>query len=470
MADPVGLQSQAPDVFGKLSQLQSIAAQGMSNQQLSRQIAEQKNIAGVDWTQFQKPDGSMDVPAAQAAALKASPTFYGQERAAQVQSLANDRLAMQKGQQSLNKEQRDDIASSFTALAADPDYAPEKLIDTADRLKEQNKSPEFRAMVNVGLKHILAMPLDKQKQALLNAGRGSGSASEVAGPGGLAAPNTQLIQGPTGLQPINTQSLAPGGVGPNGPTQAQGISPEARLPHIMSNAAGQAVAVNPQNPNQVAPVGGGASPLNPTTAQATVQNTAASGVATRVQHAQEAANNTVQAQDALSRARSILDNVDAPNTGAMFDAKKGIKNFLSGVGIDTKGADDANSLVKNLARYEASRATQAGLGGTDAARELAHNGSPNVSLDNSALKGIVTQSLATEKALATYANIQAKAKDPASLTKNEADFRNIPNLIQGYEYGLARTPAEANEFLKKHGISPAQMKETRKLIKEFESR
>src|SRR5882757_6932391 len=169
MADPVGLQSQAPDVFGRLSQLQNIAAQGLANQQTSRQIAEQKNIAGVDWTQFQKPDGSMDVPAAQAAALKASPTFYGQERAAQVQSLANDRLAMQKGQQSLNKEQRDDIASSFTALAADPDYAPEKLIDTADRLKEQNKSPEFRAMVNVGLKHILAMPLDKQKQALLNA-------------------------------------------------------------------------------------------------------------------------------------------------------------------------------------------------------------------------------------------------------------------------------------------------------------
>lgn len=467
--DPVGLESQAPDVFGRLSQLQSIAHQGMANQQLSRQLTEQKNIAGVDWTQFQKPDGSMDVPAAQAAALKASPTFYGQERAAQVQSLANDRLAMQKGQQSLNKEQRDDIASSFTALAADPDYAPEKLIDTADRLKEQNKSPEFRAMVNVGLKHILAMPLDKQKQALLNAGRGSGSASEVAGPGGLAAPNTQLIQGPTGLQPINTQSLAPGGVGPNGPPQAQGISPEARLPHIMSNAAGQAVAVNPQNPNQVAPVGGGG-PLNPTTAQATIQNTAASGVATRVQQAQAAANNTVQAQDALSRARSILDNPGGPNTGALFDTKKGIKNFLAGVGIDTKGADDANTLVKNLARYEASRATQAGLGGTDAARELAHNGSPNVSLDNAALKGVVTQSLATEKALATYANIQTKTKDPDALAKNESDFRSIPNLVQGYEYGLARTPAEAEEFLKKHGLSRKEMAATRQKIKEFESR
>lgn len=485
MADPVGLQSQAPDVFGKLSQLQSIAHQGLANDQLSRQLAEQKNIAGVDWTQFQKPDGSMDVPAAQAAALKASPTFYGPERAAQVQSLANDRIAMQKGQQSLNKEQRDDIASSFTALAADPDYAPEKLIDTADRLKEQNKSPEFRAMVNVGLKHILAMPLAQQKQALLNAGRGSGPASDVAGPGGIATPDTTLVQGPAGLVPTNTKPLAPGGIGPNGPVQTQGVSPEAKLPHFITNAAGQVVAVSPTNPNQAGPVGSGSAPtapgvpagggapnagVNPTTAQATVQNTAASGIANRVQQAQAAANNTVQAQDALSRARSILDNPGAPNTGGMFDAKKGIKNFLAGVGIDTQGADDANSLVKNLARYEASRATQAGLGGTDAARELAHNGSPNVSLDNAALKGIVTQSLATEKALSAYANIQTKATDPNSLAKNEADFRNIPHLIQGYEYGLARTPAEAEEFLKKHGLTRKQMAETRSKIKEFESR
>lgn len=239
MAELVGLGVQTPDMFGKLSQLQGIAAQGLANQQTSRQIAEQKNIAGVDWTQFQKPDGSMDVPAAQAAALKASPTFYGQERAAQIQSLANDRLAMQKGQQGLNKEQRDDIASSFTALAADPEYAPEKLIDTADRLKEQNKSPEFRAMVNVGLKHILAMPLDKQKQALLNAGRGSGAPSDVAGPSGLAAPNVQGVQGvgkpgqpgagQPGIVPTNMNPLAPGGIGQVGPVQQQSVAPGAAL-------------------------------------------------------------------------------------------------------------------------------------------------------------------------------------------------------------------------------------------------
>ena len=209
---------------------------------------------------------------------------------------------------------------------------------------------------------------------------------------------------------------------------------------------------------------------NPTAAQAQTQNTIAAGVAQRVQQAQAAANNTTQAQDALTRARAILDNPDAPNTGANFENKQYVKNFLAGAGIDTKGADDANTLAKNLARYEASRATQAGLGGTDAARELAHNGSPNVSLDKSALKGVITQSLATEKALSAYAGIQAKTKDPNALVKNEADFRSIPNLIEGYEYGLARNPQEANEFLQKHGINRADMAKTRAQIKEFESR
>lgn len=210
--------------------------------------------------------------------------------------------------------------------------------------------------------------------------------------------------------------------------------------------------------------------LNTTAAQQAVNVGAAQGITGRIQQAQAAANNTVQAQDALNRARTILDNPDAPNTGALVDWKRNIRNLLSTAGIDTQGADDTNSLIKNLARYEASRATQAGLGGTDAARELAHNGSPNVSIDNAALKGIVTQSLATEKALSAYANIQAKSRDAGQMAKNEADFRSIPNLIQGYEYGLARNPKEAEEFLQKHGLSRADMARTRAAIREFEGR
>jgi hypothetical protein len=104
------------------------------------------------------------------------------------------------------------------------------------------------------------------------------------------------------------------------------------------------------------------------------------------------------------------------------------------------------------------------------ARELAHNGSPNVTLDNKAALGIVNQSLATEKALASYAKVQSKTNDPQTLLKNESDFRNIPNLIEAHEYGMSRNPDEANAYLKSHGISAEQMKSSRAAIKEFDSR
>jgi hypothetical protein len=164
-----------------------------------------------------------------------------------------------------------------------------------------------------------------------------------------------------------------------------------------------------------------------------------------------------------------LDQPNAPKTGGAFEDIKNMKNLMASLGADTQGADDMNSLVKNLARYEASRATQAGLGGTDAARELAHNGSPNITLDNAALKGIVTQSLATEKALAAYANIQSRITDPNKLIENETTFRSIPHLIEGYEFGLARNATEAQQFLNKHGLTKQEMAEVRRKIKAFES-
>jgi hypothetical protein len=217
----------------------------------------------------------------------------------------------------------------------------------------------------------------------------------------------------------------------------------------------------------VTPIAGAA---NTTTAQQIGAKGSAAGVTDRVQQAQAAANNTVGAQDALSRAKAILESPQSPNTGANFESVKSLKNLMSGLGIDTQGADDMNTLTKNLARFEAQRATQSGLGGTDAARELAHNGSPSTSLDNKALLGVVRQSLATEKANAMYAAIQAKTSDPAVLAKNEADFRNIPHLIEALEYGMMRNPQEASEYLKSHNIDPKDMAASRAAIKEFGSR
>ena len=278
-------------------------------------------------------------------------------------------------------------------------------------------------------------------------------------------PGFDVVVDPRTHNPIllnrQTGETRPMGGGYPGTTPRPGVAPTG------FQAAPGAAQRPPQTANEMAP--GIPKPFAP--GQQEVTSATASGIGGRVQQAQLAANNTIQAQDALTRARSILDSPSAPDTGTMSNFKRSALNFLSSSGLDTGKADDMNSLVKNLSRYEASRAVSAGLGGTDAARDLSHNGNPSVTLDNKALKGIVTQSLATEKALSTYANIQSKAgNDVGKLTQNEATFRNIPNLIEGYEYGLARTPAEADAFLAKHGMTHAQMGVTRKQIKEFESR
>jgi hypothetical protein len=267
------------------------------------------------------------------------------------------------------------------------------------------------------------------------------------------------------IQPgVQAPAAAGGGFAP-------GAGAIAKPPQSVAGPGGQVLNRDPGTGALSLPpaaAGPGGSNINPTRAQAETQQGLAAGVTQRVSQAQAAANNTTQAQDALTRARAIVDNPNAPNTAGLFDTKRTIRNFLNGVGVHTEETADANTLVKNLARYEASRATQAGLGGTDAARELAHTGSPSTQLDNAALKGVITQSLATEKALAAYANVQSKSQDPAVLQQNEAKFRSIPNLIQGYEYGLARNQKEADEFLSKHGLTKQQMAQTRQQIKQFE--
>lgn len=451
----IGLKQQQQAL--QTGQYQQATAQAESQQ------AQQKNnelqkvsalIRGVHDGSYRNSDGSLNRQKFADDVSMVAPV-YGQDIATSAISQANEVVRNQKAKQDLTDSARGSLGTMLSTLSKDPNTRRDDVIQGYTQWMMDHKDDP--AAFRVGLAQAALLPQNDAdpkfrdtlgKYAATLTGQSTTAPSTVdtgtqIQPGQLS--NVTGAFTPTG-QPINKQSVVQTPAGPLG--------------------------VATPGKGTVAPLAtaGGGPDLNPTAAQQRVNIGTAEGVAGRVQQAQAAANNTVQAQDALTRARTILDSPNAPNTGAFVDWKRNVKNFLSSAGIDTQGADDTNSLIKNLARYEASRATQAGLGGTDAARELAHNGSPNVSIDNAALKGIITQSLATEKALSAYANVQAKTKDMNTLAKNEADFRNIPNLVQGYEYGLARTPAEAEEFLKKHGLSRAEMARTRKAIKEFEAR
>lgn len=446
----IGIKQQQQALQTGQYQQQAVQAESEQAQQRNMELQKAQAIAinGAKSGAYDDGEGGLDRQKMANDILKVAP-IYGQAQISSLLSQANEVVANKQAHFNLDTGKRKQMGDTFASLAADPSLDNTKVIDSFNELAETMRDPQQRRMLFSMATHLPPNASPDQLRQLM-------SRWSAAATGEPQAAST-TVNTPGGTQGAS-QNRFTGALTPSG-------GPIAQPPHQTTNAAGQIVNVTPGGTVSPAP---SAPTANPTTAQATVQNVAASGIANRVQQAQAAANNTVQAQDALTRARAILDSPDAPNTGALVDWKRNVTNFLSTVGIDTQGADDTNSLVKNLARYEASRATQAGLGGTDAARELAHNGSPNVSIDNTALKGIVTQSLATEKALAAYANIQAKAKDEETMARNESAFRNIPNLIAGYEYGLARNQAEANEFLRKHGISASEMKRTRQAIKQFE--
>lgn len=480
---PVGAMIQPPDPNRGISTLSGILGlrqqqQGLAigQQQLQQERLKTQQAQGVqdffrtwDPSEHMGEDGSTDLDSA-----LTSKEFKnsGNAKPAIMQALLDVKsrqLGNKQNLASLNKDLVTQFGTGIGALAKDDDVV-------ADNTDPKTGVNTGRAKVDQFLGNFSKLSPDAARIAQIYA-----PITEHAPPGKLAkavgmlqmqaqsASEQQTQQNPvmgsfdTGTQIVPyTANRASGIPQPTG----QAINRQ----NVVTTPAGPLAVSTPARGTLTPMATRGPQELNTTAAQQAVNVGSAQGITGRIQQAQAAANNTVQAQDALNRAREILDSPGAPNTGALVNWKRNVENFLSTAGIQTSAADDTNSLIKNLARYEASRATQAGLGGTDAARELAHNGSPNVSIDNAALKGIVTQSLATEKALSAYANIQAKSRDPAQMAKNEADFRSIPNLIQGYEYGLARNPKEAEEFLQKHGLSRADMARTRAAIKEFEGR
>jgi hypothetical protein len=438
----------------------SIAGQtAKENQNLAKLIADPvgNGIANPDGT---PTDKAADIY------MAAAPTTWGQHYDNLV-ATAQRKVEFNNTVNNLKTNERAEVANTV-AGAASGAQSPQDIKDAVANLVATKQGTPLAAdyqtisgLVNAQLDHVTQatqgrnpMPPGQEpwRTAALNIGASVLPAAQTAGVGGLGRPQqgtnaagqNQLVSPVTGAR--SNPQLVGGAINPTSP-QVAGATAAATLPYVGPAAAASA--------------SGGA--------LGSAQTANLTGAAARVQQAQAAANNTVQSQDALSRAKAILEAPGAPSTGTQYENIKGLKNLMSSLGIDTQGADDMNTLTKNLARYEASRATQAGLGGTDAARELAHSGSPNTQLDNKALLGIVRQSLATEQAVASYANIQSKATTPQQLLQNEAAFRSIPNHIQAREFSMMRSPQEADAYLQSQGMSKAQMAAARQQVKQFDS-
>lgn len=454
-------------------------------------------------------DGKTPAPNAQSIIMRTMPTT-GAARYADIVKAAQGKVEFDNAKNNLNLNERQAYNSAISGAAAGA-QSPQDIKDASSEFLSAVKgSPvedDYRTM-DRHLKTLIDHASDMKgaqgqpepwRQMALQYGRAVLGAPQTVGAGGIAAPGNDIVQQGDVAQPVVTAPALQGGGAtpagqpfrmhmPPGTKQTLETDPQTHTAvWVTRDATGNVIGSSPASKGPIpAPGSGGPAqpslpsrhPSAPTAAAPAAASTGFGAPGTgvqieavnqRAQQAIAAANASPQALDALTRAKAILEQPGAPNTGGMFETLRGVKNYLSSVGEDTKGATDANSLLKNLARYEASRATAVGLGGTDAARALAHNGSPNVSLDNDALLGIVDQSIATERAMNAYANKQQSTQDPVKLQANELAFRKIPNVIEGYQYGASRNAAEANRFLGEHNIDPKTMAATRQAIKQFES-
>lgn len=460
---------------GLQQQQQELQSQTAAAYQATQSASERQALSQVNWKSFLD---SGDIEGAQKTALAVAPTT-GADFSNRFTSAIQDSLAAKSAAAKLNQQYLEPVRNTLALWAADGKSDIADLATQLDAIKQGIPKGQQEAAGDLftttlrslaGPNVLTGAPktAQEQKSAALMFSRAGLTPESVSGTGGLTTPAAGTVS--TGAQVIPTIQANRMGA----PVQAATAPPIATLqqpPTIVATPAGPLAATGGARGTSMTPLtpGTGQPNLNLTKAEVETQTGTAAGITDRVRQAQTQANTTVQTQDALQRALALLQQPGSINTGVGFDNKRTIMNLLAAQGFDTKGADDMNTLVKNLARYEAARATAAGLGHTDAARDLAHNGSPQTAIDNSALLGITRQSLATEKAIAAYANKQSGTADPNQMLQNEKDFRNIPRLIQGYEYGMSRNPQEAEDFLRRNNIDRKDMKATRQLIQQFES-
>jgi hypothetical protein len=150
------------------------------------------------------------------------------------QGIANDATMrageIYKNQQTLlnlDSSRRNTIADSFGAWAADPTMDHSKFIDNVEALRDQYKDDPGVSRMLTSM--ATAMPNSsgpQLQQALRNAAIAAKSPTADQ-----TNPNVSTMQGPGGLQAVNTNPQAPGGVAPVGRPLPQGLSPTEQIPY-----------------------------------------------------------------------------------------------------------------------------------------------------------------------------------------------------------------------------------------------
>jgi hypothetical protein len=119
----VGLQSQTPDIMGKLSQLLTISGQRAQVQQEQQTASQRANLAKYDWNKHVGADGTIDIDSLNDPELMHAAGDQYQNVLANAIATKQNQLSAQKTLLSLRGDQRKAFGEIMNGLRSDADVA-----------------------------------------------------------------------------------------------------------------------------------------------------------------------------------------------------------------------------------------------------------------------------------------------------------------------------------------------------------
>lgn len=251
--DAVGLQVQTPDFVGKLNQLLSIKSQQAqlpgitARSQMEVQSANQRAaMANIDWDKHMSEDGTLDLNSfiKDQDIRKAAGDAYPQ-LVDQAIGIKSHQLEAKGNLLKLTTEQVGAYGQMLGALANDEDVVKGT---EAGKAKAKAAFTQFAQTYGMDAAKAVApialplmndqIPADKIGKMIQHVQM---QAQDVGQQLEKMRPNIAMVQGPQGLQPVNVNAYAPGGIGPTGAPIEQGVSPSV----ILDPTTGNPVVLKP---------------------------------------------------------------------------------------------------------------------------------------------------------------------------------------------------------------------------------
>lgn len=250
----VGLQVHVPDMPQKMSQFLSIRSQklGLQGQaadvQMTQQTAKQRAaMADIDWDKHMGEDGTLDLNSfiKDKGIRKAAGDAYP-ELVDKATEIRDHQLGAKSSLLKLNNEQVSAYASMLGGIANDEDVVAG---NEAGKAKAKAAFTQFAQTYGMDAAKAVApvalplmnnqIPGDKLAKMI---GHVQMQALDTSRQLEAMKSQPQFIQSPQGLQPVETNAYAPGGVGkPIGGPIAQGVAPQI----VTSPTTGNPFKLNP---------------------------------------------------------------------------------------------------------------------------------------------------------------------------------------------------------------------------------